>query len=145
MRNVVVCSMSDKIRREREDERRHQYKQVLAHVRKDDGRMQAYGWSLPAKFCPASVERDCKRHLTVPVPVYCRPLYDDKVGVKVTTLFFCFMLWFFLLLVIIITFYVAFSLTQRSHACNHVTIFTDQQCLRKFYVHPCQQLLAVHT
>ena len=23
--------------------------QVRAHVKKDDGRMQAYGWSLPAK------------------------------------------------------------------------------------------------
>jgi len=32
-----------------------QYKQIRAHVRKDDGRMQAYGWSLPARPTPSNV------------------------------------------------------------------------------------------
>ena len=32
----------------RSNERKEQYKQVRAHVKKDDGRMQAYGWSVPA-------------------------------------------------------------------------------------------------
>lgn len=30
-------------------ERQEQYRQVQAHVRKEDGRLQAYGWSLPGK------------------------------------------------------------------------------------------------
>jgi len=32
----------------RATERKEQYKQVRAHVKTDDGRMQAYGWSVPA-------------------------------------------------------------------------------------------------
>ena len=32
----------------RANERKEQYKQVRAHVKKEDGRMQAYGWSVPA-------------------------------------------------------------------------------------------------
>ena len=32
----------------RTNERKEQYKQVRAHVKQDDGRMQAYGWSVPA-------------------------------------------------------------------------------------------------
>lgn len=42
-------SSSEKLQQRRATERREQYKQVRAHVKKDDGRMQAYGWSLPAK------------------------------------------------------------------------------------------------
>lgn len=32
---------------ERSNARREQYRQVRAHVQKEDGRLQAYGWSLP--------------------------------------------------------------------------------------------------
>ncbi|XP_025087781.1 C-Jun-amino-terminal kinase-interacting protein 4-like isoform X19 [Pomacea canaliculata] len=73
---------SEKVKKEREKERREQYKQVRAHVKKEDGRLQAYGWSLPAKFTPPR-EVSNRSHISVPVPVYCRPLYDDLVGVKI--------------------------------------------------------------
>ncbi|KAK3757539.1 hypothetical protein RRG08_032707 [Elysia crispata] len=75
---------SEKAKKERERERREQYKQVRAHVKKDDGRMQAYGWSLPAKFT-THVPRDTpgKSQVPVPVPVYCRPLFDTQKGWKI--------------------------------------------------------------
>lgn len=34
----------------RREQKRAQYQQVKAHVQKEDGRIQAYGWSLPKKF-----------------------------------------------------------------------------------------------
>ncbi|XP_041356747.1 C-Jun-amino-terminal kinase-interacting protein 4-like isoform X3 [Gigantopelta aegis] len=75
---------SEKVKKERERERREQYKQVRAHVKKDDGRMQAYGWSLPAKFTPQiSKESYGKSGVPVPVPVYCRPLLDKETGLKI--------------------------------------------------------------
>ena len=80
---MCVFSTSEKVKKEREKERREQYKQVRAHVKKDDGRLQAYGWSLPAKFTPLPREPSSRSHVSVPVPVYCRPLYDDEVGIKV--------------------------------------------------------------
>jgi len=73
---------------------------VRAHVRKDDGRLQAYGWSLPAKV-PGSAGlvthtqqiSNASRHLTtstsqvpVPVPVYCRPLTEKEPGMKVSSI-----------------------------------------------------------
>ncbi|BFZ24390.1 hypothetical protein BsWGS_27428 [Bradybaena similaris] len=67
---------SDKSKEEREKERREQYKQVRALVKKDDGRMQAYGWSLPAKFTTSAKDTD-RFQVPVPVPVYCRPLFDS--------------------------------------------------------------------
>ncbi|XP_071087279.1 C-Jun-amino-terminal kinase-interacting protein 4-like isoform X13 [Haliotis cracherodii] len=74
---------AEKTRKEREKERREQYKQVRAHVKKDDGRMQAYGWSLPAKFTPQLPrEQSSKSHVPVPVPVYCRPLLEKEPGLK---------------------------------------------------------------
>ncbi|ELU13632.1 hypothetical protein CAPTEDRAFT_158214, partial [Capitella teleta] len=75
--------LTEKARREREKERREQYKQVRAHVKKDDGRMQAYGWSLPAKFSmPQQKEASSKTQVPVPVPVYCRPLMEDDPAMK---------------------------------------------------------------
>ncbi|GFN79414.1 C-jun-amino-terminal kinase-interacting protein 4-like [Plakobranchus ocellatus] len=75
---------SEKAKKERERERREQYKQVRAHVKKDDGRMQAYGWSLPAKFT-THIPRDTpgKSQVPVPVPVYCRPLFETQMGWKI--------------------------------------------------------------
>ncbi|KAL8585682.1 hypothetical protein ACOMHN_053180 [Nucella lapillus] len=75
--------VSEKVKKEREKERREQYKQVRAHVKKDDGRMQAYGWSLPAKFTSLPREASTRSHVAVPVPVYCRPLFEDEVGIKI--------------------------------------------------------------
>lgn len=42
-------SGSERLVARRAVERREQYRQVRAHVRKEDGRLQAYGWSLPGK------------------------------------------------------------------------------------------------
>lgn len=72
--------LTDKKRKEQEQERKEQYKQLRAHVKKEDGRMQAYGWSVPAK-CSTSVSKDsqttkAKGQMPVPVPVYCRPMSD---------------------------------------------------------------------
>jgi len=73
-------------------------------LEKDDGRLQAYGWSLPSKFLmssPASATTttttttssssssgvssspSLSTHAAVPVPVYCRPV-SDIAGVKVS-------------------------------------------------------------
>ncbi|XP_061185332.1 C-Jun-amino-terminal kinase-interacting protein 4-like isoform X11 [Saccostrea echinata] len=75
--------MSEKAKKEREKERQEQYKQVRAHVKKDDGRLQAYGWSLPAKFQPSVRETPAKREVPVPVPVYCRPILEKEPGLKI--------------------------------------------------------------
>ncbi|XP_043188488.1 C-Jun-amino-terminal kinase-interacting protein 4-like isoform X47 [Amphibalanus amphitrite] len=82
---------SEKLQQRRATERREQYKQVRAHVKKDDGRMQAYGWSLPAKVpsAPAAAapqgktESQKSSHVPVPVPVYCRPLMEKEQGMKI--------------------------------------------------------------
>ena len=83
----VACSwtrLAEKARKEREKERREQYKQVRAHVKKDDGRMQAYGWSLPARYqMPNQKDTPSKSQVPVPVPVYCRPLVEKDSGMKV--------------------------------------------------------------
>ena len=104
--SVTSLSSSEKLQQRRANERREQYKQVRAHVKKDDGRMQAYGWSLPAKAPGPSVvgsqraiegpENDSSSsspqqsssgsrssHIPVPVPVYCRPLMEKEPGMKV--------------------------------------------------------------
>ncbi|XP_052076043.1 C-Jun-amino-terminal kinase-interacting protein 4-like isoform X14 [Mytilus californianus] len=75
--------MSEKAKKEREKERMEQYKQVRAHVKKDDGRLQAYGWSLPAKLTSVSRDAPSKSHVPVPVPVYCRPLLERDEGLKI--------------------------------------------------------------
>ncbi|XP_016843465.1 JNK-interacting protein 3 isoform X2 [Nasonia vitripennis] len=67
---------SEKLVARRANERREQYRQVRAHVRKEDGRLQAYGWSLPGK--PSAPTRQ-----PVPVPVYCRPLQETEPGMKI--------------------------------------------------------------
>lgn len=103
-----MLSASERLQQQRAKERREQYKQVRAHVRKDDGRMQAYGWSLPTKSgghsVPASAASSSSKvpailappgssttvakpsntsQVPVPVPVYCRPLLEKDPGMKV--------------------------------------------------------------
>ena len=72
---------------------------MRAHVKKEDGRVQAYGWSLPAVTSPApsstaksdasATEDDTRAaavnsgNMPVPVPVYCRPLMEKEPGMKV--------------------------------------------------------------
>nr|XP_045599847.1 C-Jun-amino-terminal kinase-interacting protein 4-like isoform X1 [Procambarus clarkii] len=85
-----TISSSEKLQQRRATERREQYKQVRAHVKKDDGRMQAYGWSLPAKTGQKAIEgpqaqpkSSSSTHVPVPVPVYCRPLMEKEPGMKI--------------------------------------------------------------
>ncbi|XP_046452922.1 JNK-interacting protein 3-like isoform X3 [Daphnia pulex] len=74
---------------------------VRAHVRRQDGRLQAYGWSLPSRqpvppaigsapmasgTPPATPPKGVSIASTtvgVPVPVYCRPLEDQEPGMKI--------------------------------------------------------------
>ncbi|XP_038127594.1 C-Jun-amino-terminal kinase-interacting protein 4-like isoform X3 [Cyprinodon tularosa] len=60
----------------RREQKRAQYKQVKAHVQKEDGRVQAYGWSLPKKYKAIGGQADGKMK-NLPVPVFLRPL-DEK-------------------------------------------------------------------
>ncbi|XP_042196927.1 C-Jun-amino-terminal kinase-interacting protein 3 isoform X2 [Callorhinchus milii] len=60
----------------RREQKREQYRQVREYVKNDGNRLQAYGWSLPAKYkqwSPNDSQED-NRMKNVPVPVYCRPL-----------------------------------------------------------------------
>ncbi|MXQ80847.1 hypothetical protein E5288_WYG009058 [Bos mutus] len=85
----------------RREQKREQYRQVREHVRNDDGRLQACGWSLPAKYkqvlgrggggtgrgpkykqlSPNGGQEDT-RMKNVPVPVYCRPLVEKDPTMK---------------------------------------------------------------
>ncbi|VDM45198.1 unnamed protein product [Toxocara canis] len=59
-------------------ERRQQYKIVREHMMKeDDGRLHAYGWSLPAAV------DDPNDSTSIPVPVFCRPLMDMEPSLKI--------------------------------------------------------------
>lgn len=67
-------------------EKKEQFRQVRAHVPKDDGRLRAYGWSLPGNKIPmpaAPPPPSGSSHVPVPVPVYCRPLMEHEPGMKV--------------------------------------------------------------
>lgn len=65
-------------------ERREQYRQVRAHVKKDDGRMHAYGWSLPAKMGNTPMAgKQSTGYAQVPVPVYCRPLAETTSQMRI--------------------------------------------------------------
>lgn len=64
--------------------RREQYRQVRAHVQKEDGRLQAYGWSLPgSKNLQAAKQTKHAGGVPVPVPVFCRPLAEASPHMKV--------------------------------------------------------------
>uniref|UniRef100_A0A1I7UQM1 JNK-interacting protein 3 n=1 Tax=Caenorhabditis tropicalis TaxID=1561998 RepID=A0A1I7UQM1_9PELO len=64
----------DMISERRAAERREQYKLVREHVKKEDGRIEAYGWSFP------NVDADVS---SVPIPVCCRPLLDNEPSLKI--------------------------------------------------------------
>ena len=87
---TVGCDRStDKLNARKALERKEQYKQVRAHVKKDDGRLQAYGWSLPPKSPSTGANKNdpdsqkLSSNVPVPVPVYCRPLMEKEPGMKV--------------------------------------------------------------
>uniref|UniRef100_A0A3B1JZQ5 C-Jun-amino-terminal kinase-interacting protein 3 n=1 Tax=Astyanax mexicanus TaxID=7994 RepID=A0A3B1JZQ5_ASTMX len=82
----------------RREQRREQYRQVREHMRRDDGLMQACGWSVPPRFKqtasqadttqdaaakrPQANEKEDTRMKNVPVPVYCRPLVEKDPNRK---------------------------------------------------------------
>ncbi|XP_066147716.1 JNK-interacting protein 3 isoform X2 [Euwallacea fornicatus] len=74
---------SDKYAARKALERREQYRQVRAHVRKDDGRLHAYGWSLPGKVTPSGNIVKQTSSVPVPVPVYCRPLVETTSNMRI--------------------------------------------------------------
>uniref|UniRef100_A0AAR2JKC2 C-Jun-amino-terminal kinase-interacting protein 3 n=1 Tax=Pygocentrus nattereri TaxID=42514 RepID=A0AAR2JKC2_PYGNA len=65
----------------RREQRREQYRQVREHMRRDDGLVQACGWSVPPRFKQAN-EKEDNRMKNVPVPVYCRPLVEKDPNRK---------------------------------------------------------------
>uniref|UniRef100_A0A3Q1BMB4 Mitogen-activated protein kinase 8 interacting protein 3 n=1 Tax=Amphiprion ocellaris TaxID=80972 RepID=A0A3Q1BMB4_AMPOC len=72
----------------RREQRREQYRQVREHMRRDDGIMQACGWSVPSRFKQVenpkngSGMKEDNRMKNVPVPVYCRPLVEKDPNRK---------------------------------------------------------------
>ncbi|XP_017338929.1 C-Jun-amino-terminal kinase-interacting protein 4 isoform X3 [Ictalurus punctatus] len=65
----------------RREQKRAQYQQVKAHVQKEDGRIQACGWSLPQKYKVSNAQADSKVK-NLPVPVYLRPLDEKDASMK---------------------------------------------------------------
>nr|XP_054604935.1 C-Jun-amino-terminal kinase-interacting protein 4 isoform X2 [Nothobranchius furzeri] len=65
----------------RREQKRAQYKQVKAHVQKEDGQVQAFGWSLPKKY-KANGGQSEGRMKNLPVPVFLRPLDEKDPSVK---------------------------------------------------------------
>ncbi|XP_058265818.1 C-Jun-amino-terminal kinase-interacting protein 3 isoform X12 [Hemibagrus wyckioides] len=96
--NGVASLLSDSALSVRREQRREQYRQVREHMRRDDGLMQACGWSVPPRFKqtgsqadsaqdtagkrPQANEKDDNRMKNVPVPVYCRPLVEKDPNRK---------------------------------------------------------------
>uniref|UniRef100_A0A674MBX7 C-Jun-amino-terminal kinase-interacting protein 4 n=1 Tax=Takifugu rubripes TaxID=31033 RepID=A0A674MBX7_TAKRU len=65
----------------RREQKRAQYQQVKAHVQKEDGRVQAYGWSLPKKSKANGGQAESKVK-NLPVPVFLRPLDEKDASMK---------------------------------------------------------------
>ncbi|XP_072568414.1 C-Jun-amino-terminal kinase-interacting protein 4 isoform X13 [Paramormyrops kingsleyae] len=66
----------------RKEQMRAQYRQVKAHVQKEDGRVQAYGWSLPPKYKVTNGGQAENKMKNLPVPVYLRPLDEKDASMK---------------------------------------------------------------
>ncbi|XP_025902568.1 C-Jun-amino-terminal kinase-interacting protein 4 isoform X4 [Nothoprocta perdicaria] len=66
----------------RREQKREQYRQVKAHVQKEDGRVQAFGWSLPQKYKQATNGGQGDKMKNLPVPVYLRPLDEKDTSMK---------------------------------------------------------------
>ncbi|NXL24751.1 JIP4 protein, partial [Setophaga kirtlandii] len=67
----------------RREQKREQYRQVKAHVQKEDGRVQAFGWSLPQKYKQvANGGQGESKMKNLPVPVYLRPLDEKDTSMK---------------------------------------------------------------
>ncbi|XP_069511020.1 C-Jun-amino-terminal kinase-interacting protein 4 [Ambystoma mexicanum] len=67
----------------RREQKREQYRQVKAHVQKEDGRVQAFGWSLPQKYKQGTNDGQNENKMkNLPVPVYLRPLNEKDASMK---------------------------------------------------------------
>ncbi|XP_062447441.1 C-Jun-amino-terminal kinase-interacting protein 4 isoform X2 [Rhea pennata] len=68
----------------RREQKREQYRQVKAHVQKEDGRVQAFGWSLPQKYKQVANggQGGDNKMKNLPVPVYLRPLDEKDTSMK---------------------------------------------------------------
>ncbi|XP_034045451.1 C-Jun-amino-terminal kinase-interacting protein 3 isoform X4 [Thalassophryne amazonica] len=97
--NGVASLLSDSALLARREQRREQYRQVREHMRREDGIIQACGWSVPSRFKQtggqtdstqdgplkrqqAANEKEDNRVKNVPVPVYCRPLVEKDPNRK---------------------------------------------------------------
>ncbi|XP_061741044.1 sperm associated antigen 9a isoform X5 [Nerophis ophidion] len=65
----------------RKEQKRAQYRQVKAHMQKDDGRITAHGWSLPSKY-KGTNGGQTENKMNLPVPVYLRPLEHKDASLK---------------------------------------------------------------
>ncbi|XP_029996964.1 sperm associated antigen 9a isoform X8 [Sphaeramia orbicularis] len=65
----------------RKEQKRAQYRQVKAHMQKEDGRVTAHGWSLPSKYKVANGGQ-MEHKINLPVPVYLRPLDQTDASMK---------------------------------------------------------------
>uniref|UniRef100_A0A672G9D0 C-Jun-amino-terminal kinase-interacting protein 3 n=1 Tax=Salarias fasciatus TaxID=181472 RepID=A0A672G9D0_SALFA len=74
--NGVASLLSDSALLARREQRREQYRQVREHMRRDDGIMQACGWSVPSRFKQVRTHRSgvpggpprpptCPKHLSL--------------------------------------------------------------------------------
>ncbi|XP_075889880.1 C-Jun-amino-terminal kinase-interacting protein 4 isoform X2 [Nelusetta ayraudi] len=64
----------------RREQKRAQYQQVKAHVQKEEGRVQAYGWSLPKKGKGNGQSEGKMKNL--PVPVFLSPVDEKEASMK---------------------------------------------------------------
>ncbi|XP_052746804.1 JNK-interacting protein 3 isoform X2 [Bicyclus anynana] len=80
--DFIETQLSDPHHRRHEQTRSEQFRQVRAHVRKEDGRTQAYGWSLPSKAGLSHKGSAClslsSGGVPVPVPVFCKPINESE-------------------------------------------------------------------
>ncbi|XP_064172035.1 C-Jun-amino-terminal kinase-interacting protein 4-like isoform X2 [Anguilla rostrata] len=67
----------------RREHRRAAHRQVKPQVQKQDGRVQAHGWSVPHKHKATNGGQAEARMKNLPVPVYLRPLEDRDTSMKV--------------------------------------------------------------
>jgi hypothetical protein len=60
----------------------YDYNVNIMTIGMSEGRMQAYGWSLPSRYSTEGANGS-KGLVSVPVPIYCRPLNVSEPGMKV--------------------------------------------------------------
>ena len=59
-------------------------KKDIQLLSREEGRVQAYGWSLPSNKSNLKQDGNSKFTVSVPVPVYCRPLFEEQNSLKLS-------------------------------------------------------------